>query len=336
MVKDSGLDEVVSISIYFLLIALTAAGAGYILHFGSERKKAFPYILMLFAIWGLFLFYRSVHAYDAAAYEIEFHSSTQFIKEFRTDWLSFFIMAVIKNITDNYSCFRMFAGVMYFMPVFLVLKKEDSKRVDKSFLILLNLIYPFMISIVTLRNTMAASLVQIVLYAFFKSKKRLKHIVLTITVLICASLLHNSALFFLVIFIIYVTMEKSRYANMDKIYTGLILTADAVLIFLLKSGLLLNFLRSNITAETDIIYLNQMETAGNGWILLCSIQILFTVLIIVFSKNAQDSDDRMKQITRFNYVMLLLLPFYTINIVFFRLYRKILLLNSICYSSKLA
>ena len=131
-------------------------------------------------------------------------------------------------------------------------------------------------------------------------------------------------------------MEKSRYANMDKIYTGLILTADAVLIFLLKSGLLLNFLRSNITAETDIIYLNQMETAGNGWILLCSIQILFTVLIIVFSKNAQDSDDRMKQITRFNYVMLLLLPFYTINIVFFRLYRNILLLNSICYSSKLA
>ncbi|MCI6468989.1 MAG: EpsG family protein [Lachnospiraceae bacterium] len=325
-----------NLAIYIFLVFIIALCTCRYVYIGSREHRLISHALFIFVIWGLFLFYASVNATDSISYEIEFAFSDTFIKSFRDDWLSFFIMYVIKKLTNNYACFRLFVGTLYFYPLIYIIIKEKYEKMDMSFLVLLNIIYPFFISIVTLRNTMATSVVQIALYKYFVSKKKAKDVLATFFFLAIASMLHNSAIFFVLFYAIYLMLEKVKFVNGERVFIGIILFFDAVAIFAIKSGMLTNLLYKYITKDTDVIFLDEMRGAGNGWILLSGVQIIFFIMIIISYKNNKENKklrEEMNSIFRLNCVMLLIFPLYAINIIFFRLYRNILILNSICYAN---
>jgi len=307
-------------------------------------------VLPLLIVWGLYIYYQSVESIDSLGYYNEFLYAEDWLKSNKADHLSFYLMILIKKLGGDYQIYRLIVGIFYFIPMIIILKGKFKNTFDNFFFTFLTLIYPFLLSIVTLRNTIASSVVIMSYYYFFRSKKKIINIAITIIGIIMASYFHDSSLIYLLFIMAYLFVNKV-FKNNVALCIKCLCILDFIAICLIKSNVLNNLLYSKITTDTDVMYLDQMKTAGMGFTLLMMFQIFLTIILYKIyynQKNKNKNNSILKLITEknsnemnfelcqdimyLNIVMLLLMPLYAINCVFFRIYRNIFMLNAIIFA----
>jgi hypothetical protein len=236
---------------------------------------------------------------------------------------------IIKVFNDMGFNFQEFLLIISFISLFLIIKSIKNYT-NKTYLVLfLYFVFPFFIDVVQIRNFLS---MVIVFYSFkyllsYKTIDLAKYILLVIL----ASTIHYSALFYLIFVII-------QFVSLEKI---ILITILFVLLFSFFSYTNILYNIMDVFFDSSKV-LNWFSYRTNfGFIIPIFLQIISLFpLIYIFNKSVNKgflklSGNNIKKnkitlinnILKINFLALILFIFYIYNTTFFRLYRNILLLN---------
>lgn len=299
--------------------------------------------VLLFSIFTLYIYYSSVNAIDSVNYRTRFEYVDSIA--ISVDYFFTLFIKFIKSFTKNYQVFRVIIGCFYLFPIlFIVLK--DKNEFDIPLFLLLCLIFPFFQSIVSLRFTMASSIIELSLYLFLKSNQTKKDIMIVIINILISSMIHDTSIIYLLIFILFLISKKIKDKNIILLF---IMILNFALIILLRSNMISSFVKS-LVGETNAFYLVIMESARLGFIITILLHVAYVLFLhlIVKKKSFNYSFDSInfndfkslenksmfnqfsnisRDIMLINICSLVLIPLYSINVLSFRLFRGLLLLN---------
>ncbi|MCD8052477.1 MAG: EpsG family protein [Lachnospiraceae bacterium] len=299
--------------------------------------------VLLFAIFSIYIFYTSVNAIDSVNYETKFeYINTLSVS---VDYLFTAFIKFVKKFTDDYQIFRGIIGCIYLVPIFLILKREKKSDFNIPLFLMLCLIFPFFQNIVALRYTMASAIAVSAMYLYLKSNQSRKAAAGVVVAILVSSMIHDVTIIYLIIFALFLLYKRIS----DKtIMTFSLMGLDVVLIILLRTDVLSGLLNSLI-GDTNTFYLGIMESAGIGFVISIFLHVCFVLLIQTAiqrnnngENNIDESDYLAKSIDEdimlLNYCSFILIPMYAVNVLSFRLFRGMLVLDflevSKCYNEK--
>ena len=280
-------------------------------------------IVLLITV-SILLYYSSVNAIDSSNYETRFllvDNLSITVDVFFTEFIKF-----VKLFTDDYQVFRGIIGAISLVPMLFLLKEKSASEMNKPLFILLCLLYPFFQSIVALRFTMASSIAVLALYLYFKSRQTKLGVFMTAIALVISASIHDSSILYLVLFGFFIVYKKGRKKRNVFI---MLLGADFILIILLRMGWILNIVNA-LMGETNSFYLEIMQGAGIGFLIPAFLHLVF---VFTFNRTISGeistghSDEVDLDIMTLNYCSLILIPLYSINVLSFRVFRGMLLLD---------
>ena len=293
-----------------------------------QEKFIVKIIITGIIFFGLYLYYTSINAADSNAYINEFRNSARLVQQLRGNWISYEIMNIIKKYTNNYMLFRMCVGIVYFIPIVIIVLGKYRDSINKWYFLLILTIYPFFISIVTLRNTLAASVCVLAYYYYFESDKRIKNFLIAIFIFGIAIGLHTTSFFQLIFFAIYAFYRKVTQKRLLVLFFLLI---DFGAIFVIKSNLITQWLFEHV-GESYQLFIHQVENVGYGFLLYVMVQLVYYFSLKQIRPYVMEKNSIYEEIYYLNNVLLLIFPLYAIDIIFFRLYRNVMILNALCYA----
>lgn len=339
--------------LYFGLLAFIGLAALWNFRIGEYSiDRALSFICIIsFSVLSVYFYYTSVNAIDSVNYEIKFEYIDSLTAS--EDYLFTFFIKLVKRFTKDYQMFRGIIGCIYLFPIFLILKKEKKNELNVPLFLMLCLLFPFFQSIVALRYTMASAVSVSALYLYLKSDQTKKAVIGTTFAIFISSMIHDANIIYLIIFILFLIYKKIKDKN---IMIFSLLAFDVVLILLLRFGWISGIINSLI-GDTNTFYLEIMETAGLGFIISIFLHVAFVFLLRIaiqrklhvysydddyyFANDEQgyiEAEGIDQDIMLMNYCSLILIPFYSINVLSFRLFRGMLILDfleiSKCYTKK--
>lgn len=339
--------------LYFGLLAFIGLAALWNFRIGEYSiDRALSFICIIsFSVLSVYFYYTSVNAIDSVNYEIKFEYIDSLTAS--EDYLFTFFIKLVKRFTKDYQMFRGIIGCIYLFPIFLILKKEKKNELNVPLFLMLCLLFPFFQSIVALRYTMASAVSVSALYLYLKSDQTKKAVIGTTFAIFISSMIHDANIIYLIIFILFLIYKKIKDKN---IMIFSLLAFDVVLILLLRFGWISGIINSLI-GDTNTFYLEIMETAGLGFIISIFFHVAFVFLLRIaiqrklhvysydddyyFANDEQgyiEAEGIDQDIMLMNYCSLILIPFYSINVLSFRLFRGMLILDfleiSKCYTKK--
>jgi hypothetical protein len=311
--------------LYFGLLATILIVALWNVRFGEYNLNLVLSNLVIFSfcIFTIYIYYASLNSIDSANYELKFELIDSLTVN--ADFLFTVFIKFVKLFTDDYQVFRGIIGCIYLVPVLIIIKREGDSF-NKPLFLLFALIYPFFQSIVAMRFTMASSIAVSVLYLYLKSDQKKWKCIGTLAALIVSSMIHDTNILYVVLFLFFLIYKKIEN---KQLMTVLLLAFDTLVIFLLRIGIASDFAKI-LVGETNAYYISIMEGAGIGFLISVFLQLTFLFLIrkvILEKKLEEDYDTFDNDVLILNYCSVIFLPLYAIDVIAFRLFRGLLLLN---------
>lgn len=287
------------------------------------------FLILLTLTFTLYLYYWSTNAIDSASYLTSFGYVGSL--KFTTDILYYGFVAIVKRIGGDYQVLRLVIGAFYLLPIMWIAKtKKESLNVP--LFILLSLLFPFFQNMVALKNTLAATVSVFAFWIYFDSNKRPLVVWITYALLFVASLFHDTAIVYILIFSLMLLMRK--ISDLRRSYYMLFGVA-VILIIVIRSGIATNVL-SRLAGETNQAYISRIGSIGYGFLLITMLQILVFVLFYKKVRNNEienGPDELSNSIMLLFYATIVLIPLYSINVLFFRLFRNIMVFGYLIYSN---
>ena len=319
--------------LYLALLLFFSLSALWNYRIGNFRLDKFlPKIcVMLFIVFTIHIFYSSVNAIDSINYETRFkYVDTLTISE---DFLFSYFIKFIKFFIDDYQIFRGLIGCLYLIPILLIIRRETRDKLNIPLFLLMCLLYPYFQSIVALRFTMASVIVVSALYLYINSNQNKLKTIATIITIIISSLIHDTSIIYLLVFIMFLVYKK---VSDKKIITIFLILIDGGIILSLRNGNISGVVNA-IIGEANSFYLKIMETAGVGFLISIFLQAAFLYLFFKISsiekykceyaQNVMEQKQVRQDVIILNYCSLIFIPLYTINVITFRLFRGLLILD---------
>jgi len=287
-------------------------------------------ILLIVAVaFTLYLYYWSINAIDSANYQASFgHVGTL---RFTTDIFYFGFVAIIKRIGGNYQVLRLFIGVFYLFPILWIANRKKD-NINLPLFLLLSLLFPFFQNMVALKNTMAATIIVFAFWIYFNSKKLLA-VGTTYALLLVASLFHDSAIIYVLIFSLMLLMRK--IADLRRSYC-LLFGVVVIMVVVIRSGIASNLL-SRMAGETNQSYISRIGDISYGFLIITMLQLLVFAFFYKEVRNQEienGPNELNNSIMLLLYSTIILIPLYSINVLFFRLFRNIMVFGYLICSNK--
>lgn len=238
------------------------------------------------------------------------------IKGYQTDYIYMILMFLLAKLNLSYN---LFLGVFTLVAILLIYSTLSKITKNHNLVLLLYMIFPFFYDVIQFRFFFAYSIVIFALkYIIFEEQKSyIKYILL----IILASLIHNTVLFFL----LYVILKSKL-----KIFIRLLLvimTAITILAFTIKINI--------VDILNPILAIDKIDSYTSGTLSyelnpIVSIIIMLIILyfILVIKKlHMKHQTYTSKQILWLNNLNIVLFPFLVISLDFERFLRPILLIN---------
>jgi len=320
-----GVDLVMNYYLYFLLLLIIALTVLFKFKVNTiELSQGISQIeIISFVIFTVYIFGRSVNAIDALNYQTLFEHIGS--RTFSADILFVYIIKLVKLFTEDYQVFRAIIGIVYLTPICVMIHRE-KKRINVPLFLLLCMLFPYFQSIVALRNTMSTAVCVLAIYLYFNSKKKTSAKLTTGILLMIATFIHDTNILYLVLFLLYLLVSKIK--NKVSIFC-LLLGIDIFLILIMRMGWVNSFLNL-IVGRSNIQYIFAMKDARVGFLINVFFQIVFSYFLFLTVKAIQQDEmgnGVISDILILNYCAAIFIPLYSINVLFFRMYRGILIFN---------
>lgn len=251
-----------------------------------------------------------------------------------------FLMVLFSSLGIPFVFFKMFCGVI---TIFFLRKAFKLFLIEENAALALCIVYPFFGGISQIKNGMMAA---IVLYAIMKFLKDPDHkIVPYIIMILCASLIHMTALVYL-IFVLAKRKMKQTYILIPFIGILMVIFVEIVisqnLLYGIASKLISNehylayfdfkTILDNITDEVLNIKGKLMPVFGQLSAYAIVVYLAFTYRVRFHSDKVVKesgyhfpvfSEEQLKMIKAFFQLSMFLLPFYQMNPTYFRILKNI-------------
>lgn len=314
--------------LYIFALIFTAVGAFG--HFKIREKNIDKWTstgsIIIFSLVTVILYYNSVNAIDSNNYQVRFN----YVDSLSNigDILFVYFIKFVRLFTSNYQIFRGIVGLIYLLPIIYITKHE--KYMNVPMYLFLCLFFPYFQNMVALRHMMASSIAMLVIYMYLNSKQTWKHGMLTVAALLATALIHDTNFIYVLILGLYVIMKKIRN---PKSVIFIIFLIGVGLIFSLRLNFTTGFVKILI-GEFDGVYLANFSGDGFGFVIPLFFHLSFILLLnyVVKKKRKEGICEQYEQdLLLLNYASLIVIFGYSVNVLMFRLFRSILLLDYIIF-----
>ena len=302
----------------FILVLLSFSG----LRLGKIDAKPALTSLSVFigVVFTLYLYYASIMAIDSTNYQASFGYIGSI--KFTYDILYFAFAKIIKDFGGDYQLLRLCVGVVSMIPV-LILIKTERENMNVPLFFLCSLLFPYFQNMVALKNTIAGALAVVAFLIYFKWRKGIIKIVFVYALLFAASLFHDTAIIYIVLFTLMLIMK--RIADIRRSY-WLLFGVGVVMIIIIRTGIATKIL-NKMVGETNLSYTARLGSVGYGFLIITTIQLVFFYITHRTIRDAEVINGRSEMnsdIMLLFYSSIILIPLYSINILFFRIFRNIM------------
>lgn len=311
------------IALYIVLIGILMTVAFVNVRFGRINVR--PALTRTAIVYGvvltLFLYYTSIKAIDSSNYQASFTYLGSV--DYTTDRLYYAFAKTIKDLGGDYQFLRLCIGIISLIPVLILIKKE-SGRMNVPLFFLFSMVFPYFQNMVSLRNTIASTVVVIAFLIYFMHNKKMIATVLTYVLLFIASLFHDTSIVYVLLFSLMLIMK--RISHMKRNY-WLLFGVAILMIIIIRMGIATTLLNS-IVGETNASYIARLDKIGYGFLIITAIQLIF-MFIVQRSEREREfidgADPLNNDVMLLFYSTIILIPLYSINVLFFRLFRNIMI-----------
>lgn len=319
--------------LYILIIFILFAISFTDVRFGTYRANPFmtKATIVVGIIYTLYLYYSSINAIDSASYQA--HLGLVGSLQFTDDIAYYSFVRLVRDIWNDYKILRLIIGCIFILPFLLIIKIE-KERLNHSLFFLLLLMYPYFQNMISLKNTIADSISVLSFLVYFKFKKKWISIPLTYFILILSAMFHDTAIVYVLLFTLMLIMK--RIANLRRNYY-LLFGVVFVMILVIRTGSANNFLM-RLAGEQNVSYISRIGSVGFGFIIMMLLQIFFFYNVYYFIKQAEierGANPFYNDIMLLFYSTLILIPLYSINVLFFRLFRNIMIFGYVISSENM-
>ncbi len=282
----------------------------------KTSEKIFSLIfLFVYISFTLYLYYSSINSIDSNNYKISFDQNVYISNKNKN--LFYWLMYTVKDFGWSYQVFRLIIGISTLIPIIFLYLKSNTKK-EKSILLLCSLIFPFFQNIVALRNTFAC------LFLFFSfwillNKTKIRWYIISLLLLQVACFIHNISYIYYIVIFMYFLMRKNSF----KTNLVLLLMAIIMIFAVTRIDVIQNFFIDSI-GEKALMYFEISESIGLGFIFVSFLHLLLVFFIYYLSEKNYNKDNNIidSNINLLNLALIIVIPFYSINALFFRLFRN--------------
>lgn len=284
---------------------------------------------------GVFIFYRSVMSPDASSYEETFINSIEFFENGIRKKLSYALMVIVNRFTDNYQIYRMVVGMVFFLPYAVIIRMDRVRRINWVRFLTLLCIYPLLCSAINLNATLSTSVCVLAFYYFIKGEKRVKNFFLTILMLLVGVMFHDTAVFYCLIFIVYLVVRRMHNNKITMSFL-LFLGFLGIAAMRLEDHFLRFVMKYAGNNNRQFLYVESLHKAGMGFMVCVFIHILAVLVICRFVARMRTScpmkmDMELEYFAIASYV---LLPFYALNFLFMRIFRGVIYILYVAFADR--
>ena len=298
---------------------------------GFIKQNSKIIAFLLFALLWVMFGWSSGNA-DYANYERGYswaHGALRFNTELGTQLLyKLFILAGLE--------YRHYIIIISLIGLLLIFKTIKTYTNNIAFVLALYFLFPFIIDVVQARNFLTMSIVLYATHYLIQEKRRgtLKFVILVLL----ASTIHYSALFYL----LFLLVKKRSLRSL----TLLSLLVTSIGLILSYTNLIPLLVKQFIPPEKVHHWFSNRFNWG---ILIAILIYAFSYFFIYYAylkiKSKTETEGQLavndtsnnnlrfaRAVYKINMVLLMAFPLYVFNMIFFRLYRNILILNFILYA----
>ena len=221
--------------------------------------------------------------------------------------------------------FVLFNGIMSFIATFVILVVIYKYSENKSLVLSFWFVFPLIDNVIQKRAYYSLALVILAIPILFirKDKNRLIQFLSFELLILLAYAIHSMYCLYLTIpFYLLLNYKWQKYVSIIGVIIG----------FILKNGIqsVVNTLVGTSVESKSDLYFNQLASTSSvsHTIFWASWQI-FQLLIMLYINNKISNNDRNSILLSLNWWGLLLIPLYSFNPVFTRIFRAIILFNYI-------
>lgn len=221
--------------------------------------------------------------------------------------------------------FTIFNGIMCFFASVIILSIIYRNAENKNLVMSFWTIFPVIDNIIQKRAYYGLALVVIALSLLFNSKKRstLLNIIIFEMIIFIAMRIHSMYfLFFTVPFFLLLNNKWQRYVSLMGIIVGFILKSQI-------QTLVNTIMGPSVISKSDLYFNKFASTASLTHTIFWAVWQLSQLLIIIYANKHMSENNKSSVLLSLNWWGLLLIPLYSFNPVFTRLFRAILLFNYI-------
>lgn len=269
--------------------------------------------VLVYILITCYLFYNSIYAYDSISYRYYFETT---YTNYTTDYAFYILTNFISNLTSNYNLYRMIIGIISLVPILLIIRRYTINNM--YLFLLLNLIYPFLLNFITLKNTIASVLAFFAFYIWINLKNKNLATIFALIIIAISSLFHNTSVLYFFILITFLIIRKIKK---DKILFLMMTSFFLISVYFIRSGFFDGILEL-LVGEDNTSYLYRLNEVGYGFIFVLLIQIMYLIILKYYinKKTNEEINNIDKEILSIHYSLFILLPIYSINtLVYFRI-----------------
>ena len=239
-------------------------------------------ILIIFAVSRKISFY--LGGMDSLSYEYIFLNILHDESRFETvEFVFLWFTKSIRYITDNPDIYRLFCYSLIAGSYFIFIKEYCPRRISVIPFILI--VYPFLMSLNTMRSSMAISLILIGL-TFLKSKRN----VISLIFLLLSVFVHRMSIIYVPFYFFYILLRNLNFIN----HRNQLILFFSILIslsFILGNLLQQYILSFNILEDTDTFYLSKNKGKSIWAALAYVLPLILLLLFFIISVTKKVVDE---------------------------------------------